>query len=658
MTTTPSAARSALTHALGLVAGFGLLAIANAVTIAVAAPWPSGGLRVSVLHHVFDALELYALAAVGGAIVGAARYATARWRIPLFAPILAYGAVGTVVINQALGSDLLRQAIVLFEGRFERPLFALFVLLTGFAIPAAHLLGFLLLRWRWTRPIPLILAVGGIITNESILRDDYAGLHGAIGWTAATLAAGTLAPWMYKITTHLRKRLGTRVLVGSAAALALVGLVVRPPNDVRLVMFRQPGALAQWVLAATLWPTPSIDAPAPPPSEWFEPRDARPAVAPSPKKLIAKAPVVVLITIDALRGDVASDPAYDAMFPHLAALKRSSAVFTRATSAGGQTTVSLSTLFSGRYFSSLAWRLHGVGDQRFLYPADDPSPRFPELLDARGVVTVAYPSVNFLAGDFGVARGFREQTVIARGRSHAHAASVVSPLLARLKKADHRPMFLFAHLMEPHAPYDRGKLKKGPAFDRYLSEIVVADAALGRIIERLREPRLRDRAVLIISADHGEAFGEHSTFEHTKTVYDELLHVPLIIHGPGIAPRRVDEHVGLIDVGPTILDIFGLPTPGTFMGQSLVPVLEGQPPSFTRPLAAEGRLRRTLFVPPSLKVIEDLRRKTIEVYDVANDPGELHNLYDDDRPRAEPAVAALRAFFAAHARPGPVAYKP
>jgi arylsulfatase A-like enzyme len=151
-----------------------------------------------------------------------------------------------------------------------------------------------------------------------------------------------------------------------------------------------------------------------------------------------------------------------------------------------------------------------------------------------------------------------------------------------------------------------------------------------------------------VSADHGEAFGEHATFQHTKTLYDELVRVPLLVRGPGVAPRAIDTRVGLVDLGPTILDLFGVETPASFEGQSLVPLLKGGAPALDRPLVAEGRLRRAMYLPDGLKVIEDDRRKTVEVYDLGRDPGELDNLFDRDPGRSDAAVATLRAFFTAH----------
>jgi arylsulfatase A-like enzyme len=114
--------------------------------------------------------------------------------------------------------------------------------------------------------------------------------------------------------------------------------------------------------------------------------------------------------------------------------------------------------------------------------------------------------------------------------------------------------------------------------------------------------------------------------------------------------------VGHVDLGPTILELFRQPVPPEQMGQSLLPLVLGQGDvePLVRPILAEGRLRRALFRPDGLKVIDDTRLATVEAYDLRRDPGETRNLFDTERERVEPAVAELRAFFARHAlrRPG------
>lgn len=660
---------SPLRAGLSLVVGAALLAATNAIAIAATVPWPLGGLRARLLHHLWDAAGTIGLGVLAALLVGAGARAVdggrggcGGSRTRRIAGLAVYAGVAAAIMSASLGHDLHRQARIPFGSRLEAPLLALYVALCGMAVPAAHAIGAALAaapaapRWTWLRRAAMGAALAAMAANHFFLRDDHPGVHGAVAWTAATLAGAALGAR----AEALARRLRPRAAAGAAAAIgatALFAFAATPPNEIRVELFREPCAVAAWALAAARWESPSLrPGPGATPDEratpwWRDRRDMAPVPPTRPPLAPGVAPVVVLITVDAMRGDVIGDPANDASLPALAELKRTGAYFPRAVAPGSQTAVSLSAAFSGRYFSQLVWSMFGRGDMRFAYPAADPARRFPEILADRGVATASVCSLNFLAGDYGVVRGFQEEQVVAQGRHHAPARAVVGPLIERLQRAGDGPLFAYAHLTEPHSPYDRG-VRKGSAWERYLSEIRVADAQLGRIASLLAR-RFPDRGYLFVTSDHGEAFGEHGTREHSKTLYEELLRVPLLVRGPGVVARRVEPRVGLIDLGPTVLDLFGLETPASFLGQSLVPLLGGQDAVLDRPLLAEGRLRRALYA-GDLKVIDDPRRKVVEAFDLARDPREERNLFDAEPDRVAPALAALRAFFEVHraAQPG------
>jgi Sulfatase len=644
----PPAPGSALRAAAGLMAGALVLTLASAIGIIATVPWPPGGLPLRLAHHAFDAAQSIGLGMIVAALVG-------LWlrfvRAPLGVSLAVYALVAGIVMRLTLGRDLLRQALVLWNGRLSDVFFWTFVVLCGLAIPTTHLLGVFFSRYRRLRLVPVVVALGGVVVHHAILRDDYPAVHGAIAWGAATLGGAAVSPMAERWARAWLARRRRRIVLAAAGCAALLGLLVPPSNGVRAELFRQPGAVTAWLLGVLYWSPPPLSREYPPPaSPWFADRSGLPPIPASQPRMLGPHPVVVMVTIDALRADVVANPENDARFPHLTLAKRRGAYFTHVTAPGSQTAVSLSTTFSSRYFSQLYWGMHGVGNARFAYPAADKTPRFPELLAENGVITATYCSINFLEGDFGVIRGFTEQRVIAEGRHHAIAKQVVDPALERLEKVgEDESIFLYFHLTEPHAPYDRGADTKGTDFERYLSEVTVADAEIGRVVKLLTR-RFRNRWLLIVSADHGEAFGEHGTTFHTKTLYEELVRVPLLIRGAGVSAKRIEQHVGLIDIGPTVLELFGVDVPPGAMGQSLVPLLRGKPMELDRPILAEGRLRRVLYQ-GDLKVIEDDRRKTVEVFDLRADPGELNNLYGVDPERTEPPVAALRSFFKAHTLP-------
>jgi arylsulfatase A-like enzyme len=358
--------------------------------------------------------------------------------------------------------------------------------------------------------------------------------------------------------------------------------------------------------------------------------------------------IVVLITIDALRAEAVNDATNDARFPTLAKLKHEGVVFTHASAPGTQTGVSLSTMYSGLYYSERPWENYGVGKNRHPYPASSSAPHFPELLAEHGVATANFASLPFLGGDYGVTGHFADEKDLGQSTAGALGPMLVANMVERLRHADEAPLFLVTHLLEPHAPPFTLIHDRSAEYARYLSQIAAADRAMSRLLPLL-EQRFGDRWAVLVSADHGEAFDEHGTYDHSKTLYEELLHVPLLAMSPHFSARTIEAPVGLIDLGPTILDLFGVDTPATFNGQSLVPLLAGGAEALTRPLLAEGRLRRAITEPDGLKVIEDLRRKVVEVYDLKVDPGETENLFDREPDRADAALAELRAFFAVHA---------
>ncbi len=644
---------------VGLVAGFAATSVVGAIAMPIFTRTKT--LPLALARDAFDLALTTSVGLLWGALLSLGLWAFRR-AAPSRAPWLGFfaqAAVATWIVFLVLGPAIAHQANTAFNGAFARPIQVGMLVGVGLGIPLAHLIGVLVSRWPWVARGWMLLALAGAAVNASLFRDDFFESHAIGAWASAVGFGGACARPLWR---WLERRTRWRNAV-SVLSLLTLGVVVFPPsNQLRLELFGSPIALGAWAHAAVLWrvPTFSTDAPLPIDPKWLDARDDAPSIAPSAPRLVDGSPIVVLVTIDAVRADVILDDDKDMMWPNLARLKRTGAVFTQARSAGSQTAISLSALFSARYFSELYWSMHGVGGSRFDYPADDPAVRFPELLGARGVSTAKFGAIKFLSNDFGVAKGFADDVMLVTDRRHAFADEVVDPLVTRLRKAGPEPLFLYVHLMEPHAPYDRGTLREGTPYERYESEISQADQALGRIMRATASAKIDRRVLLIVSADHGEAFGEHGTFEHTKTLYEELIRVPLIVVAPHVVARRIEVPVSLVDLGPTILDVFGIDTPGSFMGQSLVSTLAGAQDPLSRPILAEGRLRRAL-VAGGIKVITDERRKVIEAFDLRTDPGELTNLFDGDPSRALPVLAALQRFYAAHQcrRPGyePV-YKP
>ena len=641
--------------AAGLFGGFVLFAFIDAVAIAFGVPCPRAGIALRLQDHLFDAIETLGLGALlsvvvflaGWSLLGLASSPRSRTLVlAVVAPLLSFAA-NVALVAYTVGHFLQLLAIHGRDGQLAGPIFVFYLtLVAGLLAAAPYAASLVSDDYPRLRLAPAVLAAATMIAAQLPLRDDYEGAHCLAVWGSILLAVPSLAPVTVRAARSLARGLLGRALLVVVSIAAALGLLVVPSNAVRAELFRQPCALAPWVLATVRWPAPSVHAATTPsPSPWLRSRAQVPPIPPSEPPLLAKNAVVVVLTIDALRADVVADPANDARLSTFAKLKQDGVVFTHASSAGSETVVSLSELFADTYFSQQRWGDYGRGISRFAFPAEDTTTRFPELLSQHGVSTHIVGPLAFFADDYGMTRGFRKNEEHVQGKLGGAGSQSIHVLLKALEEPHPDGAFLYTHLLEPHAPYLGG----GPVSTdhaRYLSAVQLSDRLVGKVLDALRS-RFGDDWVLIVSADHGEAFGDHETTTHAKTLYEELLHVPLIVRSPRFAARTIDQRVGLIDLAPTILDLFQLPTPGTFMGESLVPLLRGGDAQLTRPLFAEGRLRRALTFPDGLKVIDDPLRKVVQVYDLARDPGETENLFDTDPARSDTALATLRAFFAA-----------
>lgn len=612
------------------------------------------GFGARALFQAYDFAQSILLGvAISGCMFGFERWlgprlgTHARW--VAWATSAAVAATAGVAL---LPDDLAGAASRLFGGQDSPFLRRLVCAGVALVVPAAFGFG-RLLGQGWLRIVPVVLAIMGLLANQRFLVGDYAAVHLFVGTSAA-------------------------MLLGAA----FVGLPIAPPRPVGRAVATLLAALA---LVAALWPPPAaIVAPlgrswtselaAVLPRAWlsrrtggsldgvYEPGLAGGPVPPSGLRVAPENPVVILLTIDSLRADLLTDE-YRDRFPNLHQLREDSVWFTHARSPGTQTAITLTSVMMGTYYSQQYWTPCHVpegGGVRVLLAHEDDGVRFPELLARAGVPTVQYGQAIWLENEYGMTRGFSEQRTIAPvpGRPSTKGkwstgADVLPVILRRLSAHGEGPLFLFFHDLDPHSPFDLGKVKK-PPLQAYLSEVGRVDARIGKLRDTLRETGLDSRTVLILSSDHGEAFGEHGTSFHGQNLYEEQIRVPLLVRLPGNVGRVSDVPVTLMDLGPTVLDLFGLPTPGHFMGQSLVPLLAGQSPNLSRPIIAEGRLKQALVLPSGLKLIRNQKEGTFEIYDLNADPEERHNLYDAMGEAGPKEMQKLIAFFERHRirRPG------
>jgi len=320
-------------------------------------------------------------------------------------------------------------------------------------------------------------------------------------------------------------------------------------------------------------------------------------------------------------------------------------------------------------------------------------PTLPETLAAKGYATAAVIDNPFLHPLFGIARGFQSYDYVPGGNESIRRADVVvDKALSWVEAHRAQPFFLMVHFIDPHMNYDapppfRGRFTGGiasrvslpvrdarlirqlaptlPAADRafitaaYDEEIAFVDDQVGRLLEGLGKLGVPQHGLIVITADHGEELFDHDGFEHGHSVYDELLHVPLLIEGKGVRPGRRQAAVSLVDVAPTVLAAAGLPVPEGIAGVSLWPALTTGATVPQRDLFAErllyGKEQKAVIHWP-YKLILGPDDGEQRLFNLLEDAGE-HN----DRAIAEPAEArslaqeAERVFAAANVAPPPTA---
>lgn len=393
-------------------------------------------------------------------------------------------------------------------------------------------------------------------------------------------------------------------------------------------------------------------------------------------------PNVVLVSVDSVRADrlglyghpVATSPAIDA-------LARESVVFENAITQAPWTLPAHAALFTATHPRSN--RVHTTRSQ-----LAGSLPTLAEVLTKAGYATAAVVSGPFFHRRFGLHRGFRhydDDLTASRERSMRDAYNPATHQRAlSLLDSMPEPFFLFLYYWDVHydyvppAPYDTlfdpdydGEIDgrnyihnpkvgaKMPPRDLahllalYDGEIRSLDGWLARLIDALDERDRLDDTLLVFTADHGDEFLEHGERGHAHSLYQELVHVPLLIRPPGGATgRRVAQRVAHVDIMPTVLELTGVSAPASIEGRSLAPLLRGEAMP-ARPVFTEtSRFRRrkgtgapseraTAVLYGEHKLIDyDNPNRPSELYDLAADPGERSAL---DAPRIE---ARLRAALA------------
>ena len=358
----------------------------------------------------------------------------------------------------------------------------------------------------------------------------------------------------------------------------------------------------------------------------------------------------MLVSIDTLRADRLPTYGYTGVStPAIDRLRKDGVLFENAYTHSPLTLPSHASLLSG-----LLPPEHGVRNN-IGYRFDPRHQTLASALRARGYATGAAVSAFVLRRASGLDAGFDfyDEVVTARGAKavgdvQRAGHETVARALEWLRGASGRPFFLFVHLYEPHTPWTPPEAQRALYGATYEGEIAAADAAVGRLLDGVRELGRYDDALVVLVSDHGEGLLDHGEQEHGILLYREALHVPLLVKLPGSARAGTHEAApaGLRDVLPTIAALLGVSVPEAARGRDLF-VPDGAP---TAAVYSETYYPRIHLGWSELRSLVDARYHLIdgprpELFDVARDPGEARDILSE-----KPQVAgAMRAALAAGA---------
>jgi arylsulfatase A-like enzyme len=367
---------------------------------------------------------------------------------------------------------------------------------------------------------------------------------------------------------------------------------------------------------------------------------------------------LLFITVDTMRYDLGYMGNPRPLSKNMDQLASRSVVFERAYSVASYTGKAIGPILIGRYPSE---------NHRTFAHFDRFSKEnvfLQERLQKAGLRTVSVQGYWYFVEDqSGLARGFdvvdqtaKPPSVKIEGDATVNSDKISDAALKQLQAVQDQRFFMWVHYVDPHADYvpHEGFDFGSKGRDRYDGEIAFVDQQLGRLLDFVQQGSLKDKTAIIISSDHGEAFGEHGLYRHGFEVWEELIRVPLIVHVPGIAPKRETARRSLIDLAPTILDLLGVQHPAAgaadaMSGYSLLPDLvrpAGQPspsrPIFADLCAGPFNDERQALIEDDIKIITAMGRP-VGIYDLAVDPGEKENLIKDAARLAE-MKAKLAAF--------------
>ena len=360
----------------------------------------------------------------------------------------------------------------------------------------------------------------------------------------------------------------------------------------------------------------------------------------------AAKPNIVLITLDSARADrMGFLGARSGLTPNLDGIAHQGLVFAQAYAQAPGTVASDATVLTGAYPQT-----HRASE--FAVPLATTLPYLPDLLHSSGYRSAAFVGSILLDprnGPFqGYDRGFDVYDAgfhqPQRGERHfqsveRHGEEVVAHATKWLAANKQRPFFLWVHLQDPHAPYPT-------SYDRAVAS---ADAVVGKLVSFLHSQSLYDDALMVIASSQGESLGAHGEETHGIFLYDETIHVPLVLKLPKnqMAGKQIKNRARLLDIAPTMLAVAGIPIPTQMQGQSLMRVAEASSQN-DQPAYSRSELPQQGF---GCSVLESwragkylyIRAPKPELYDLSVDSNAMRNLAQSSKATLETMASQLQS---------------
>jgi arylsulfatase A-like enzyme len=577
----------------------------------------SGGLLLQLLaraersrpHRVMLGLLIATAAALGAFGVGGGRHLAAPGLRLGFALVVAGLACAATVLTAARLSSQLRRAPRLFSAGVAATILSL------------------------------------ELVNHLVLVRLYPAFHVGLAAAALLLAPAVLVPLVLAGGARWRSdgRAKAFVVLSLGLVAALGALLARPAaqrlarfDNLRLILLESAPLAAQVVTLSALLAPP-------------EPLEAAEGSALSigqsgQSPLDFQGHDLLLVTVDALRADHVGAYGYGRkLTPNLDALASRGSLFERAYCPTPHTSYSVTSLLTGKYMRPLL--LQGAGGD---------SDTWAGLLRTYGFRTAAFypPAVFFI--DQSRFTSFEQRSLDFEYRwvEFAEGEKRLAQVREYLTSSPRdKPLFLWVHLFGPHEPYEAHpelQLSLGDRdVDRYDAEVAAADATLGELL-KLMEAR-RPSSVTIVTADHGEEFGDHGGRYHGSSVYEEQVRVPLVIAGPGVKAQRLTEVVQTIDLLPTVLGALSVPRPPRIRGRDLGDLLAGHRAAGPGMAYVETD-EQALYAEGPFRLLCARRLGACKLFDLEKDPGETRDASGDHPEALTRLRAKQRELAASHGR--------